>query len=439
MTSIDDIKEIVTRTLEAKGVLGKIKAELRASVFTAIDEQEKVSGVYLENPLVQKLLSSHEGRVAVDLIREFLEFYELDYTLSVLVPEANLPEHYAGREAILKEIRLRPDPKQNRPLLVEVFDAFLKLSAGGTVENRSTPIQSVPNGPAPRSTLSANAPALIPSIPSNNSKPQAKSVDFKLDNDLDSLSDILKPAAPTSSTLAAKKPFGSSLSSSATKTSLDEDLYDRPKHTAAANHSNNNIHNNSSRTNQYEDDDEDFGLLTSSGRSAHSSSLKSDSGATKTNVPPSSKQPPQPSNPPLSTNPPSSAPSPGLASLSALPPLNKGSSSLGGLPPLGAPKGKQGATGADTSPRNPPAPITSQKQDPPPAGKPPSPVVSKDPPKPSPAVTQRITDSNGDEDDYEEDDIEEDIHSLASAGSEEEREDEEAGAFGGAKKDHSKV
>ncbi len=30
------------------------------------------------------------GKAVVELLREYLEYFELDYTLSVLIPEANL-------------------------------------------------------------------------------------------------------------------------------------------------------------------------------------------------------------------------------------------------------------------------------------------------------------------------------------------------------------
>lgn len=79
MTDIDinELKQLVLQTLEAKDALGKIKvctraaqwqltsnvqAQLRASVYTAIEEQERASGVYLENPTTRKLLDSGEGK-----------------------------------------------------------------------------------------------------------------------------------------------------------------------------------------------------------------------------------------------------------------------------------------------------------------------------------------------------------------------------------------
>eukprot|EP01048_Picozoa_sp_COSAG05_P041615 COSAG05_NODE_21996_length_268_cov_0.508876_1_plen_61_part_01 len=41
MEGIDELKGLVLQTLESKGVLQKIRAQLRASVFTAVKEQEQ--------------------------------------------------------------------------------------------------------------------------------------------------------------------------------------------------------------------------------------------------------------------------------------------------------------------------------------------------------------------------------------------------------------
>ena len=39
----------VAQTLETQGVLGAIRAQLRAAVYTAIDTQEREQGIHLEN------------------------------------------------------------------------------------------------------------------------------------------------------------------------------------------------------------------------------------------------------------------------------------------------------------------------------------------------------------------------------------------------------
>ena len=132
-STVDELKEVVVQTLEKKGVLGKIRvcflhsvaflialqAELRASVFTAIDEQEKHSGVYNENKTVQSILGTQDGvcfgayllwliqfrKIAFTLIRELFEFCELDYTVSVLTPEASLVSCFLAI-AVVSSVRL---------------------------------------------------------------------------------------------------------------------------------------------------------------------------------------------------------------------------------------------------------------------------------------------------------------------------------------------
>ncbi|KAA3464108.1 protein TONNEAU 1a-like isoform X1 [Gossypium australe] len=55
-----DLKTLVTRTLEKKGVLAKIRAELRASVFEAIEEEDRV--IEKEEGLPPALLGSCNDR-----------------------------------------------------------------------------------------------------------------------------------------------------------------------------------------------------------------------------------------------------------------------------------------------------------------------------------------------------------------------------------------
>jgi lisH domain-containing protein FOPNL len=37
MASLEDLKSVLRETLEQKGVLNKVKAEIRAEIFTALD------------------------------------------------------------------------------------------------------------------------------------------------------------------------------------------------------------------------------------------------------------------------------------------------------------------------------------------------------------------------------------------------------------------
>ena len=46
------------------------------------------------------MLETTESAVAADLVRDYLEHYKLDYTLSIFIPEANLKQDVLDREEV---------------------------------------------------------------------------------------------------------------------------------------------------------------------------------------------------------------------------------------------------------------------------------------------------------------------------------------------------
>ncbi|RWR95529.1 protein TONNEAU 1a-like protein isoform X1 [Cinnamomum micranthum f. kanehirae] len=94
-----ELKTLVTRTLEKKGVLAKIRAELRASVFEAIEEEDQAieneDGVPPAllgscNDRAKQLHASPSGRLLTALICEYLDWAQLGHTMKVYLPECNL-------------------------------------------------------------------------------------------------------------------------------------------------------------------------------------------------------------------------------------------------------------------------------------------------------------------------------------------------------------
>ncbi|CAH1229682.1 FGFR1OP [Branchiostoma lanceolatum] len=85
-----ELRDLVAQTLETNGVLGKIRAQLRASVFLALEEQGALeSKSQLVNQDLKKFLNTKEGRMVAALVREFLIHFNLDYSLAVFDPETN--------------------------------------------------------------------------------------------------------------------------------------------------------------------------------------------------------------------------------------------------------------------------------------------------------------------------------------------------------------
>ena len=86
-----ELRDLVATTLENSGILGKIKAQLRANVYIALEEGDNVkSKSKLINQNLIDFLSTTNGRLVASLVREFLEFFDLDFTLAVFDPETNI-------------------------------------------------------------------------------------------------------------------------------------------------------------------------------------------------------------------------------------------------------------------------------------------------------------------------------------------------------------
>ncbi|XP_035258911.1 lisH domain-containing protein FOPNL [Anguilla anguilla] len=119
MATITELKAALKETLEARGVLGQLKARIRAEVFNALDDQSEA------RPAL-----SHENLLINELIREYLEFNKYRYTASVLISESGQPEVPLDRQFMTNELNVVEDPScRSVPLLYGLLSHF--LSSGG--------------------------------------------------------------------------------------------------------------------------------------------------------------------------------------------------------------------------------------------------------------------------------------------------------------------
>ncbi|XP_031655752.1 lisH domain-containing protein FOPNL isoform X3 [Oncorhynchus kisutch] len=86
-------------SLESRGVLGQLKARIRAEVFNALDDQSE------PRPTL-----SHDNLLINELIREYLEFNKYRYTASVLTAESGQPEVPLDRQFMANELKVVEDP-----------------------------------------------------------------------------------------------------------------------------------------------------------------------------------------------------------------------------------------------------------------------------------------------------------------------------------------
>ncbi|KAK4761731.1 hypothetical protein SAY87_029615 [Trapa incisa] len=141
-----DLKSLTSGSLEKKGVLAKIRAEMLASVFEENEGERAVESEGLSpallgscNERARQLHSSPSGRLLTALVCEYLDWAQLNHTLVVFQPECNLQNDTWKSE--LKEFSSKNgyDLNQNgdrSPLLLDVVEGFLKYE--NFMKGRST-------------------------------------------------------------------------------------------------------------------------------------------------------------------------------------------------------------------------------------------------------------------------------------------------------------
>ncbi|XP_011644154.1 FGFR1 oncogene partner-like isoform X1 [Pogonomyrmex barbatus] len=195
-----ELRDLVVQTLESNGVLAKIRAELRASVFLALEEQDSVMNPEpLLNKTVKQYLSNSEGKLLFSLVREFLEYFGLDYTISVYDPETYFGKeyNYVGRNKLCEELGI----DSTEPLLGEILKNSINGAFNNSQKNKSS---SRHDETDEASTNFANATFEV-SVPKII---HTESVSSSNDNDssekLDSISEQ-SPKVPINVTITDKK------------------------------------------------------------------------------------------------------------------------------------------------------------------------------------------------------------------------------------------
>ncbi|KAK9507026.1 hypothetical protein O3M35_008858 [Rhynocoris fuscipes] len=135
------LRDLVSETLQSKGVLGRIQAEIRASVFLALEEQDvfKDKSPFINRQL-KDFLKSSDGIAVISLVREFLEFFNLEFASMVFDPEtqAGLDYNYEGRAKLASMLNLNDNDK-HQPLLLNIIKMYKSLQNGQT-EKEETPL-----------------------------------------------------------------------------------------------------------------------------------------------------------------------------------------------------------------------------------------------------------------------------------------------------------
>ena len=115
-----EAKEIIVNELEKKGVINYMRAKIKKSIIDIINNQKESFKQKLDfdfmTPL-HRLNKPKEIVLVCQLIKEFLKFYELEYTLPIFENESNIKEDIK-RETLLKELKLEEKKDTSKPVLL---------------------------------------------------------------------------------------------------------------------------------------------------------------------------------------------------------------------------------------------------------------------------------------------------------------------------------
>lgn len=151
--SVSELKDALREALERKGELGKLRASIRSSVFSAMEDQEDVQPAM-----------PGENIVINELIREYLAFNNYKHTLAVFSPEAGLPPEplrrpYIGQQTSLPERIGAAGADPDLPLL---YGLMAKPPQALRLPETSTEAFSLAQSPSAHTTAPSNVP-LVPS------------------------------------------------------------------------------------------------------------------------------------------------------------------------------------------------------------------------------------------------------------------------------------
>lgn len=133
--------------LDQEGYISHLKAQIKSRVYKTIEGQSKTVKQNLEFDYLtpfQRQNKSKEVMLAVHLMRDFLKFYEMEYTFPVFENETNVHENIA-KETLLKDLDLvRKAEDDNKPLLVHVIAALLEQNEKLKAEKAAPKVSKSP-------------------------------------------------------------------------------------------------------------------------------------------------------------------------------------------------------------------------------------------------------------------------------------------------------
>jgi hypothetical protein len=130
---MEDLKDLVVKTLDKNGSLDTIRAQLRSSVFGAIQSEQK-KPIKTE---ANKIMETDIGQYSAELLRNFLEKSEAVHTLHVFSLESQIPSDSKTR--LQKQFALTQDSVPALFKIIQDFKQTFKPSPNSLKNNSTQP------------------------------------------------------------------------------------------------------------------------------------------------------------------------------------------------------------------------------------------------------------------------------------------------------------
>nr|CAH0099665.1 unnamed protein product [Daphnia galeata] len=218
-----ELRDLIAKTLENNGVLGKLRAQLRASTFLALDQQEDPKVNFPNSNLaVQEFGSSKQGAITMSLIRDFLTSLNMQFTLAVFDPETCEGVSYKNisRSSLASELGL-DNVNSDVPLLHALVANTMKeqniSGVSGTNADKQSPSGLIDHVEAKLGNLKVQKTEdydedFQSSSESSASTPKNENKDASVEEDLDvSASDLLASQSSNAADTMDKSTSNSSL------------------------------------------------------------------------------------------------------------------------------------------------------------------------------------------------------------------------------------
>lgn len=127
-----DTKVRILDTLDKEGYIDKIKASLRGEVIRVLEKERKQAfgraskylktSSELSTTVTKKVVANEDGLLCAEIIREFLDFYNMEHSLHVFVPEMSLSEDFPKKRVEMEREIGISDKDQSKPLLLKIIE-----------------------------------------------------------------------------------------------------------------------------------------------------------------------------------------------------------------------------------------------------------------------------------------------------------------------------